>query len=75
MDTLFKLIIINSLPTAWNFFTKAYVHRYTGIPEIDYETCIPSLKLIDIIKEKYKHFLFKKNGNKAVNYESSSAAI
>ena len=75
MDTLFKLIIANSLPASWNFFTKAYVCHHTGIPEINYETCIPSSKSIGIIKEEYEHCVFKQNGNKAVNHESSSAAI
>ena len=74
-DTLFQLIITNSLPASWNFFTKAYVHCHTGIPEIDYKMHIPSSKLISIIKEEYEHRVFKQNCNKAVNHESSSATI
>ena len=74
-DTLFKSIITNSLPASWNFFTKAYIHCHTGILEIDYKTCIPSSKLISIIKEEYEHHVFKQNGNKAMNHESSSATV
>ena len=36
---------------------------------------ILSSKLIGIIKEEYKHRVFKQNGNKSVNHESSSAAM
>ena len=58
-DTLFKPIITNSLPISRNFFTKAYVHHCTGIPEIDYETYIPFLKLIGIIREEYEHHVLQ----------------
>jgi len=52
-DTMFKSIITNSLPPSWHAFTKPYVRRRTGIPDIDYETRISASKLIGIIKEEY----------------------
>ena len=58
-DTMFKSIITNSLPPSWHMFTKPYVHCQTGIPEIDYKTCIPASKLIGIVKEEYGCHLSK----------------
>ena len=52
-DTMFKSIITNSLPQSWHMFTKPYVRRRTGIPQIDYETRIPASKLIGIINDEY----------------------
>jgi len=52
-DTMFKSIITNSLPPSWHTFTKPYVRRRTGIPNIDYETRITASKLIGIINEEY----------------------
>ena len=72
-DTMFKSIITNSLPTSWHTFTKPYVHRRTGIPNIDYETRIPASKLIGIMKEEYERCLSKHNGNG--NTESSSSVV
>jgi len=62
-DTMFKSIITNSLPPSWHAFTKPYVRRRTGIPEIDYETRVPSSKLIGIIMEEYDRQQSKRQGN------------
>ena len=69
-DTMFKSIITNSLPPSWHAFTKPYVRRRTGIPEIDYETRVPSSKLIGIIIEEYEQQQSKRLGN-----QESSLAV
>jgi hypothetical protein len=52
-DSLFKVIILSSLPLFWDIFTETYIGGHKDVIETDPKKLIKSQGFIGILKEEY----------------------